>query len=119
MGQKRWKGTAASVAQVTTVTVGTYDAATTYKVTINGKTVSQVGTGGTNATTAAALQALLAASAEPEFTEVTWTVASNVVTATAATKGKPFTLTTAVSGGTGTISQATPTASSGPNDYSV
>lgn len=117
MSTVRWAPKVTAVQQVTTVTIGTYDAATTYKVTINGKTVSTVGTGGTNATTATALQALLAASTYPEFEEVTWTVNSNVVTGTAVTAGLPFTLATAVSGGTGTISNSTTTANTGPNNW--
>lgn len=115
----KWRGDAPAVAQVTTVTIGTYDATTTYKVTINGKTISTLGTGGTNATTATAFQALLNGSTIAEFAEATWTVNSNVITATADKAGKPFTLSTSVSGGTGTISNSTTTTSSGPNDVNV
>jgi hypothetical protein len=114
-----WRGDAPAVAQVTTVTIGTYDVTTTYSVTINGKSVSTLGTGGTAATTATALQGLLAASTITEFQDATWTVSAAVITGTAATAGVPFTLSTSVTGGTGTISNSTTTTSSGPNDAST
>lgn len=118
MAIKRFRGDALTTAQVTTVTIGVNDVASSYFVTINGKAV---GTGGqaTAALTAASLQSQLAASASPEFREITWTVLNNVVTGTARTAGKPFTLTTSVIGGTGTIANATTTANSGPSDISV
>lgn len=112
----RWTGNTVAGAQVDTVTIGTYDATTTYSVTIGNKTISQIGTGGTNATTAAALQTLLAASVIPEFLEWTWTVVSAVITATFKTPGEAGLISASVTGGTGTISHATPTANSGPND---
>jgi hypothetical protein len=115
----KWRGDAPAIAQATTVTVGTYDVTTTYKVTINGKTISTAGTGGTNATTATALQLLLNASVIPEFAEITWSVNSTVITGTADKAGKPFTLSTSVSGGTGTISNSTTVTNSGPNDVNI
>lgn len=45
-----------------TMTVTAYDAATTYRVTIGGVDVDQVGTGGTTTTTAVALTTALNAS---------------------------------------------------------
>jgi len=119
MATQIWFGVATAAAQISTVTIGTYDATTTYKVTIGGQTISTVGTGGTNATTATALKNLLIASTHPYFATVTWTVSSNVITGTANTAGVPFVFSTSVSGGTGTISNATTTASSGPNDWST
>ena len=62
MATQIWFGVATAAAQISTVTIGTYDATTTYKVTIGGQTISTVGTGGTNATTATALKNLLIAS---------------------------------------------------------
>lgn len=119
MATNLFRGDAPPVAQVTTTTITAFDATTTYKVTINGKVVSVLGAASNNLT-AAALQAALIASAIPEFLEVTWTVLTNVVTGTAATPGTPFTFTTSVSGGAGTIGAATTTtASSGPNDIST
>ena len=99
-----------------TVTVTAFDAATTYKITIGQKTVSVVGDTNVN-TTASDLQAALAASTEPEFQEITWTVSTATITGTAANYGKPFTATSSVSGGTGTIGAVTTTvASVSPND---
>jgi hypothetical protein len=116
----RWRGDAPKVAQVTTVQITAYDASTTYEITMNGKVVSTAGTGGTASTTAAALQVLLAASTVPEFVEAVWTVDTDTITATARTAGVPFTFTSSVSGGTGTVGAATDTtANSGPNDIGL
>lgn len=114
MATCRWVGLAIPTAQVETFTVGSATSTETFGVTINGKDISYTaGSGETTSTVAAALQALLsAATAPPEFQEVTWTVSSAVITATAATPGVPFTTTKT---GTGTFAKATVTASSGPN----
>ncbi len=116
-----WRGDAPAVAQVSTATITGYDAATTYSVIINGKSVSTVGTGGSVTTTAVALLALLQASTIPEFLEVTWTNPSGaIITGTALTAGVPFTATSDDSGGTGVFGAfSTTTTSSGPNDWSV
>mgnify|MGYP001577786689 CR=1 FL=1 len=120
MATNYWKGGATAVAQISTVQITAYDAATTYKVTIGGVVVSVVGSGGTPTTVATALAAALNASTHPYFEAVTWTSATDTVTGTAATAGVPFTATSSVSGGAGTIGAvATPTASSGPNDWST
>jgi len=120
MSTQRWRGDAPAVAQVQTVTIGTNDVATTYKATINGKTVSVPGNAGGASSTANDLaSALKAATVPQEFAEIAWQVAANVVTGTATKPGKPFALTASVAGGTGTISTAVTTASSGPNDISV
>lgn len=120
MATRSWRGDAPAVAMVVTVQITGYDAATTYKITINGKVVSTVGTGGTASTTASALQALLAASTIAEFAEVAWTVNTDTITGTANTPGVPFTATSSVSGGAGTIGAVTTaTANSGPNDVSL
>jgi hypothetical protein len=50
---------ALAVAQDRRATITAYDVATTYKVTINGKIVSVLGSGGTVTTTAVALAAAL------------------------------------------------------------
>jgi hypothetical protein len=119
MSKNRWQGGAPLTAQISTVTIGTYDATTTYSVSFGNYKISQIGTGGTNATTAAALVALLQASTIQPFAEITWTVNSAVITGTAKTAGYNFVVTTSVATGTGTISNATTTANSGPNDVSV
>ncbi|MGH8659333.1 MAG: hypothetical protein ACREV4_12905 [Gammaproteobacteria bacterium] len=92
--------------QVSTVSILNFSAASTYNVTIGGVTVSQVGTVDSN-TTAANLQGALAASLDPNFTAITWTVAANVITGTAKAGDVPFTITTSVTGGTGTMSTQT------------
>lgn len=119
MATKYWRGDAVAVKQVSTVTITGNDVATTYKVTIGNHTVSVVGNAGGATSTAADLKAALAASTHPYFTAVVWTQAGAIVTGTAATAGVPFVFTASVTGGAGTISQATTTASSGPNDWST
>jgi hypothetical protein len=117
-----WIGNAPAVKQIGTFTVTAYDGGTptTYKITIGGVTVSQIGTGGTTTTTATALTAALVASTHPYFTAVTWTSSSNVITATATIAGVPFVATSSVTSGTGTIgAYAVVTASSGPSDWST
>lgn len=110
-------GDALAVAQVRSQTITGYDAATTYKCTINGKVISTVGTGGTVTTTAVALVALLnAATAPPEFREITWSNSSGTVIGTCDTPGKAITFTLTVTGGTGTVGAASNTTSNdGPN----
>lgn len=120
MPTTRWRGDAPSVAQVQTITIGTNDVATTYKATINGKTVSVPGNaGGANSTAADLGNALKAAGVPQEFAEIAWSVSTNVVTGTAVKAGKPFTLAASTTGGTGTISTAVTTTSSGPNDAGI
>lgn len=120
MGTKRWRGDALTTAQVWGGTITAYDVATTYKVTMNGKVVSVIGQGGTVTTTAAALVVALNASTIPEFAEVTWSNVAGAISGTADTAGKPFSVTSSVSGGTGTFGAfSITTANSGPNDCSV
>lgn len=116
----RWLGGAVTLASVDTYTVTTYDVASTWNIVINGKTISQVGTGGTATTTAAALLVLLqATTVAQEFKEITWTQSGAVITAMAASPGKPVTISTSVTGGAGSWVHASTTASSGPNDVSI
>lgn len=120
MGAVRWLGGAQAVAQVSTVQVTAYHAATVYRLTFpNGKTISVSGAGSVNAT-ATALAAAWNAAADAEFAEVTASAATDTVTLTADTAGAPFTVASSVSGGTGTIGAVTQaTASAGPNDWST
>lgn len=119
MADKKWIGAADAIAQVDTTQVTAFDAATTYILTINGDTVSVVGDTDVD-TTAAALQAACAASSNPYFSSITWTVLTDTITATASSPGNPHTIVSSVSGGTGTIGAVTnTTASSGPNDWNV
>lgn len=120
MGNKRWKGGAAAIAQVSTLTVGGTPAnGQVYTVTIGYRSIAYAATGiDTNNSIALALQTLLAASTFGEFLEVTWTVNNAVITATANTAGMNF-IVTATATGTGTLIVAAVTANSGPNDPSV
>lgn len=116
MALNRWIAKQLSTKQIGTGTVTAYDVATTYKATIGSKVISTIGVGGSTNTTAAALYALMTASTEPEFQEVTWTNATNVITGTSKVAGRPFVVTFSVTAGTGTISGATTTANTSPND---
>lgn len=119
MADRRWIGAADPIAQVDTTQVTAFDAATEYKITIGGDVVSVLGDTDVN-TTAAALQAALAASTNPYFSSITWSVLTDTITATAKDPGNPFTAVSSVIGGIGTIGAVTSvTASSGPNDWDV
>ena len=113
-----WIGKATAIAQVGTVQITAYDAATTYKLTVSDQVVSTLGTTDVNGT-ATALAAAWNASTHVYFTGVTASAATDTVTLTADTKGVPFVTTSSVSGGTGTIgAYSATTASAGPNDWS-
>lgn len=120
MASYRWKGRALLRARVATVQITGYDAATTYSLTRNAKTVSVLAAGSVNAT-AAALAAAWEASTEPELVEITASSATDTVTMTNDTAGVEWgTITPAVSGGAGTIGAlTTTTANSGPADVSI
>jgi hypothetical protein len=116
----RWRGDAAAVKRVVTLTVGgTPAGGDTISYTINGKQILYtLGVSDTAALAAAGLYALLAAAAQsiPEFAEVVWsyTTGDAFVTGTAATAGVPFT-GTAADTGTTTLTEAETVASSGPS----
>jgi len=117
MATVRWVGNAAPVADVWTFTVSAIGSnGDTVYVTCNSKTVTVAKTASetTTALLAALLQTSLAACTFPEFQEYTWTVSSNVVTATANTAGKPGTFTSGETG-TAAITESNATAATGPN----
>lgn len=123
MAEVKWLGVADPIAQVDTIVIFTFDAATTYTVTINTDIVEVVGITDAD-TTAAALHAALVASTNPYFANITWTIltgeGADTITATASSPGNPHTFSTSVSGGTGAITGPNSiTASSGPNDWDV
>lgn len=96
MATREWLGNALAVRQVTAwVFGGTWEASDIINITCNGKTISVVAGSTVTATVAATVQAALAASTITEFTEVTWTVDTATITATAVTRmaGVPFTFT--------------------------
>ncbi len=119
---------AATVAQVDVFSVLSDDSTSTYAATLNGKSVSVLGTGTGATDTATAWAAALAASTFPEFVESTWTSDSTTVTRTAATPGMRCPLasetagafTISLSGGSGSISTVTTSVpNSGPSDWKV
>jgi len=115
-----WIGTAPVVAQISTVQITGHDVATTYTITIGKDAVSVPGTGPDVDSTAAALQAALDASTLPYFAAITWTVSTDTITGTADTEGVPFTATSSVNGGAGTIgSVTTTTAAAGPSIWTT
>jgi len=118
MANTYFTGEAIAVAQVDTVQITADDAATTYKITIGGIVVSVSGTGTGVNDTATALQVALEASTHPYFEAIAFTVATDTVTMTASVAGCPFTATSSVAGGAGTIGAVTSsTACTGPNHY--
>jgi hypothetical protein len=84
-----WTGGGINKRQVVTLTVASVG---TVSATINGNTVSYT-TGSTTAECASGLAAAIMAADAAEFSDVTATVSSNVVTLTAKTPGTPFTVT--------------------------
>ena len=112
-----WIGAASSHPQLDTLTVGSTTSGHTFITTINGKAITYTaGTGETVTTIAAAILALLQASNEGEFTELTFAagVTAGTLTVTGPADGAPFTLS--VSGGTGTYSRTGTTAPISPHD---
>jgi len=111
-----WQGGVEAVAQVSDSTIDTYDAASTYTVTIGDYAISVAGDTDT-ATTAANLVTALLASTNPFFAAVTWSVPSgSTVRGTADTAGAPFLAVLSVTGGTGTITDfSDTTACTGPH----
>ncbi len=115
MANRSWLGRAKARAEEKTVQVTAYDAATTYGLTINGKSVSVIAAGSVNDTATALAEAWNEAT-EAEFAEVTAEAATDTVTFTGDTAGVPFTVSSGASGGTGTIGAATTTTvATGPN----
>lgn len=113
MPTNTWRGDAAPVAKVVTLTVGSNTNTHTFITTVGGRSFTVTADGVKTTTQLAAdVLALLSASTDPRVQEVVWEAAANVVTGTARTPGKPFAISV---GGTGTYTLATPTANSGPN----
>lgn len=116
MATKYWEPKATAAAQITTVQVTAYDAATTYALLVGGITIAtSVAAGSANAV-ATALAAAWEASAHIYATGVTATSATDTVTLTADVAEVPFTVTTSVTGGSGTLGSVTEsTAPTGPH----
>jgi hypothetical protein len=90
---------------VRSVTVQSYDAATTYSLTVNGHVASTIAAGSVNAT-ATALAAAWNALTAAEAAGITADDDTDDIVLTADVAGVPFAFTPSVSGGTGTISAA-------------
>lgn len=122
MSKIRYVGQAPLVAQVVENTVDTYDAATTYSLTIgtgvNVVTVSAIAAGSVSLT-ASAIQSAFNASTSPYKAGITIGVVGATVTLTG-TAGVPFTYSFDDSGGTGAWDTPTDTAAaSGPNIFNL
>jgi len=142
MSDRVWLGTALAVAQEDTITVAdTWATGDTVVITINGNdlTVTVGASDTTTANVATAINDAFNASAAldgtgntdatsdrggqeiAEFKELTASVAGSVVTitTTSSNKGKPFTMSVVeTTAGTGTASETTATAATGPNHAS-
>lgn len=123
MATVKYTGKAVAVAQVSTVDVGAYDAATTYSLTINGVSITTIAQGSAEAT-ATKLVSNWNASTHPYFTPITAAVGSgspsNTITLTGDEAGFPFTASASASGGSGTMgSVSATTAATGPNHWSA
>lgn len=117
MANLLWRGDQAELPQIDTLTpTAAGGAGGNYDVLINTKRVRYTSVGAdTVAVICAGLKALLAASEIPEFFEIEWTENGSLITGTGKIDGKPFTITTAVSGaGVGTLTQATTQNATGP-----
>lgn len=93
MSTIRWRGDAPAVAQITTITLtGTCAAGDELSATINGKSVTATATTTSLTTLASLMVTAWNASDIAEFEEVTASSSGAVITLTADTAGKPFTV---------------------------
>lgn len=112
-----WTGNGQTQAQVETIALTAVATGAVYTAQVSDKTVSYTATGtDTTATAAAAWQALLNSGTAPlEFQDIAFSVATNVIAATATTAGTPYTIGFSASGG-GTVAVATTQANVSPSD---
>ncbi|HYH65587.1 MAG TPA: hypothetical protein VD866_12895 [Urbifossiella sp.] len=111
-----WVGRQRRRAMVRTLTVTTAVTNNTVTVTVGGTKSVAVTPSTTNTTTTATeIAAACEASTEPEFEEITWTGATNVVTAVGPEDGAPITISRTDGGGNVTV-LATTVAALSPND---
>lgn len=112
-----WAGKQRARAQVGTLTVTSADTGGTITVTVGGTKSVVITPADTNTTnTALQLQTALAASLEGEFSEITWTQATNVVTFTGPADGAPITISKTDGGTNATTLVSAATAALSPND---
>ncbi|MCC6580058.1 MAG: hypothetical protein IT440_06415 [Phycisphaeraceae bacterium] len=118
MATLRWLGEAASVAQVTTVTVGGTVGSETFTLTVGGVELTcEAGASDTASVVAAAIRDAWNASTHPYFAAVSAMADAEVVTLTADVAGVPFVVSASATG-IATLTVATPTPSAGPHDWS-
>lgn len=115
MAIKRWRGAAAAVAQVSTITFSAYTSGETYTVTVNGKDVSYTAAASTLADVINGLVAAIGASAELEFSDFIAANSSGLVL-TGATAGQPFVVAASATSGITATNTAT-VAATGPNFF--
>lgn len=117
MATVTWVGRQRARAQRGTLTVGTADTGGTITVTVGGrKSVIITPTTTNTTTTATEIAEACAASAEPEFAEITWESATNVVTFTGPDDGAPITVAKTDGGSNSTTLVLSATAPLSPHD---
>ncbi len=108
MTTKIWQGQATPVAQVDSATVTLYDAASTFSLQVNGENViSVINKGNAPATAAALASGWNAATGNPYARAITALATGSAVELTADIAGNPHTITSHVTGGTGTFGAVT------------
>ena len=116
MANQLWLGNAKATPQVDELTPGSVSVGSTFTVEINNKQITYTATAATVADVTAGLTALLTASTEGEFSEITWADAATKITATGPDDGATISITTSAGGaGSPTFTKATTTTPTGPN----
>lgn len=121
-GDVYWVGTADAVAQVDTATPANVEVDDIFYLKVDGTTMATfTATAATVANVTDGLTTAWNAATHPYATAITATDSTTHVTLTADTPGCPFTVTADEANGGGTddqtLTMATPTANSGPNDW--
>lgn len=120
----RWIGEATAVAQVRTtqITGAAAGSTITTRLTAEDGSTQDVVTTMTNSTLAdqaTVYRDTLAASTQSEFQKLNYTVDGVVVTITARVAGRPFNMSISGTTGSASVSNASPTANAGPNDWNT
>ncbi|MBL4700333.1 hypothetical protein JYU15_02285 [bacterium AH-315-I18] len=119
MATHYWKGHAPAVSQVTTLTPSGTMGSETFTITVGDTSlIYTAGPSDTASVIAIALRDLWNNSAHPYHSSITASQNTDVLSLTATVSGTPFQVT-AQATGAATLTVATPTANSGPNDWST
>jgi hypothetical protein len=118
MATKVWRGGAANVAQVSTLTIANANTGKVLTVTIGEVSITATCNGTNGTVQARLLNRAWAASTAGQFREITATNATNSLTLTGKTAGKPFTLSTTANSGM-TLTYATTTAATGAKVFNA